>query len=135
MSKCWVCSVLNLKFSHWTLLRPKYWACAVVGMSRTAARNATTKRERLRILLLDRELPLYATRWLQVRCRERCQNCGSGLRSIRERDLVERKELVKKHQQCAPCRVGNRRQRCPLPTTEYTSARTARTAAPNSALP
>src|SRR6476659_9475063 len=41
MSKCGVCRTLKWKFSHWTLLRPKYWAwVGMVRKKRTTPRNA-----------------------------------------------------------------------------------------------
>src|SRR5215213_1819622 len=49
MSKCSVCSTLKSKFSHWTLLRPKYWACAVGVRRRKRTRADNTNRETTRI--------------------------------------------------------------------------------------
>src|ERR1043165_7085949 len=68
MSKCSVLRTLKSKCSHWTLFRPKYWACA----DPRRKRRRSEERRSLRTLhLMENELPERSGSRLQVRCRAR----------------------------------------------------------------
>src|ERR1043165_2620371 len=86
MSKCSVLRTLKSKCSHWTLFRPKYWACA----DPATKRRRSEERRSLRTLhLMENELPERSGNRLQVRCRARMVAPG-GVAERFQRLLVQK---------------------------------------------